>query len=1325
VLVADGTGNWTLSTSVSGCSKVGATNTDLFLNTSEFSDCFINGYCVINTNNSGAGSLRNAIQSVNADPDNDQVQFKITGTAPFIISPITALPALGSGKTILGSNAAGPVILDGQNLNGSENGLTITGNQTIIRNMHIRNFPGSGIYFSGTTQTCSITDCTIIENGSYGISSDPNKSHNNLSINSNKIGLTASEDYLGNGAAGIRLSNVTNTEIKHNTIAYNAGNGIHLFVSSGMDVSSNKIYCNDGDYGIYDSEGAFAGQEIAKPVITSFTNGVLAGNAEAGATLQIFALPINTCTEGCDRGGNEILASNIIVPSNGKWSEVISICKGYSISVTQSKDGHTSDFSDCQYVNDLVVTNTESFGLGSFSWAVSCANEHIGDDRIVFNIPGDGPHTVTIVNSSASSEFIETISDDYTIIDATTQPNYVTGSISFNSYYISNYMLNVTGNNFEVYGVTFDPVDGKSLQISGENFIIGSSTKGNVFSENSNFNGFAISTNATDGLIEGNSFEGIAEGVVINNSSSLIRISDNSFTCNDDAISSSVDLSGGDFNLEIFDFTSINANGSANPGSTVELYAVDNTGCGDATCQGAELIGTTVANSSGNWAIDDDFSAVSQVTALSYHSSIGNTDFAVCFTKNTCFEVINTNDGGEGSLRAAIVCANNTPGRNEIYFNIPGIGPHVIDILNPLPDITDDETIINATTQPDWVPGYITIEGGAQHMPVGLHIMADFCGVFGLRVFDFWSTGIFVDGNFCEVGELDKSNTVVGNGSGITVADGFKANIEYNFIGLEPDGSANANDWNGVLLVGNNDFSFVDNNTIANNGNWAINVGGAATKQVRMQFNSIFCNVDGGIRLFSTANNSVQAPTISSITTDSITGVGNNYIDFIELYEVDNSCNVTGCQGKTFVGTTPTDAFGNWVIYGSFDPGKTFTASSTDDFGNSSEFSNCSTIEPACLTVTNLNDSGIGSLREAILCANANPLYDVITFDMDDIPAPYTIQLNSTLPGLIGDISIDATTQPGYYPGIITIDGSTMSSGQYGMTMAGDNNSIYGLQMVNFPANAIRVYSGTTNSIIGKLGSGNNFCGSGGADIQLYSSTNIIIEGNHFGVLADGTSCGTTAGFAISGDVVGGEFSFNTITNHGSGISLSSGAQNVQMRSNEFYCNSSLGIKMTSSSNNSIDPPIITEANSGSISGTANPGDYVEIYYSDTTCPSSNCQGEESLGISIADASGNWTFGGSIDATKKITATATDIAENTSVFAICREVEQICEPILTVYQNPIEDGTYQAANLVSSQSQIAVDANVTFISGQNIQLEAGFATDGAQSFVAMIEACPE
>lgn len=75
---------------------------------------------------------------------------------------------------------------------------------------------------------------------------------------------------------------------------------------------------------------------------------------------------------------------------------------------------------------------------------------------------------------------------------------------------------------------------------------------------------------------------------------------------------------------------------------------------------------------------------------------------------------------------------------------------------------------------------------------------------------------------------------------------------------------------------------------------------------------------------------------------------------------------------------------------------------------------------PSTFVVTNTNDAGAGSLRQAILDANANPGYDVIDFAIGS--GAQTIPLTSAALPLITDgngtgpngVAIDASTQPGY-----------------------------------------------------------------------------------------------------------------------------------------------------------------------------------------------------------------------------------------------------------------------------------------------------------------------
>src|SRR5262249_53630605 len=63
----------------------------------------------------------------------------------------------------------------------------------------------------------------------------------------------------------------------------------------------------------------------------------------------------------------------------------------------------------------------------------------------------------------------------------------------------------------------------------------------------------------------------------------------------------------------------------------------------------------------------------------------------------------------------------------------------------------------------------------------------------------------------------------------------------------------------------------------------------------------------------------------------------------------------------------------------------------------------------ATFAVTNLNDSGAGSLRQAVLDANATAGADVVSFSVAG-----TIDLQKALPKITGTLDIDGTTAPGY-----------------------------------------------------------------------------------------------------------------------------------------------------------------------------------------------------------------------------------------------------------------------------------------------------------------------
>lgn len=68
-----------------------------------------------------------------------------------------------------------------------------------------------------------------------------------------------------------------------------------------------------------------------------------------------------------------------------------------------------------QPADPLIVTNTNDSGGGSLRAAIEFANSNPGADTITFNIPGAGPHTITVAS------LLPTLTDSGTVIDGTTQ----------------------------------------------------------------------------------------------------------------------------------------------------------------------------------------------------------------------------------------------------------------------------------------------------------------------------------------------------------------------------------------------------------------------------------------------------------------------------------------------------------------------------------------------------------------------------------------------------------------------------------------------------------------------------------------------------------------------------------------------------------------------------------------------------------------------------------------------------------------------------------------------------------------------------------------
>lgn len=335
-------------------------------------------------------------------------------------------------------------------------------------------------------------------------------------------------------------------------------------------------------------------------------------------------------------------------------------------------------------------------------------------------------------------------------------------------------------------------------------------------------------------------------------------------------------------------------------------------------------------------------------------------------------------------------------------------------------------------------------------------------------------------------------------------------------------------------------------------------------------------------------------------------------------------------------------------------------------------------ISAATYTVTNTNDSGAGSLRQAMTDAAATSVADIIEFNIPGT-APHTISIGASttisLPQMNssgGQLTIDGTTQPangytGSAPKII-LDGTSVTTGsdQDGLNLWGSGSEVYGLHIRNFPHHGIAMAA--DNGIIGAVGKSNVITGNGQHGVYVFIVTNnVTIRANLIGVLADSATAAGNGDDGVhfwqssNGSIVGGATTAegNILAYNDNGVYVRSGTFN-RITKNSIFCNTSNGILLStfgSGGNNAYAAPTITSGNTGGCSGTAAAGDIVEIF-SDDGC--TNCEGRTFIASVTANGSGSWSYTGALAGT--ITATATASNNNTSAFSNCFLISTLPPP---------------------------------------------------------------
>jgi hypothetical protein len=251
----------------------------------------------------------------------------------------------------------------------------------------------------------------------------------------------------------------------------------------------------------------------------------------------------------------------------------------------------------------------------------------------------------------------------------------------------------------------------------------------------------------------------------------------------------------------------------------------------------------------------------------------------------------------------------------------------------------------------------------------------------------------------------------------------------------------------------------------------------------------------------------------------------------------------------------------------------------------------------ATYTVTNTNDSGAGSFRQAIADANSNPGADQIDFSIAGA-GPHTITLNSTLQSVTGETVINGLSQTGS-----VCDGENTelmirlnlngNSNAFNLNTGSSGSELNGIAVANAATNAYGLWinsddvtvrcsffgtfdgltnasANTNNDWVTVSGSGVGLGGPATSDMNVFMPnqavhavifntgvTSMVVQGNYIGVGLDGSTTSNTLNQALRYDTESADSALidNNVMNGTTGIYLtgSSGtAENIQITNNHI-----------------------------------------------------------------------------------------------------------------------------------------------------------------------------
>jgi hypothetical protein len=367
--------------------KVVAVATDTSGNTGEFSVpatvSIPRGY-VINTNDSGPGSVRQVILDANARPGFDNIIFDLdfTGT----IQLASPLPSI-TGPVVISNSGQPPTLRPAPGLDGAFDGLTLDGGSSAIYALTLTGFRHG-----------------ILIRSSF-----------------NRIGWTfnSANRIFGNTGDGIRVLSGSNNDFQANIIHSNGGLPIDL--GGDGPTPNDPLDADSGPNGLTNFPVVVSalGNDQGKNSIRGFITAL---------PLTPYRLDLYVTPAGNPQDPRFINSYyDVTTDQSGTASFVLNAFfeprPGDLVTLTATGDGNNaSEFSPPVAIStatpSFAVTSPAPFGPGTLYQAIANAEFIPGHDVITFNLPGPGPHRIDLGSYS-----LPILSQQITI-DGTTQPGF-------------------------------------------------------------------------------------------------------------------------------------------------------------------------------------------------------------------------------------------------------------------------------------------------------------------------------------------------------------------------------------------------------------------------------------------------------------------------------------------------------------------------------------------------------------------------------------------------------------------------------------------------------------------------------------------------------------------------------------------------------------------------------------------------------------------------------------------------------------------------------------------------------------------------------------